>query len=500
MVSITRKSMVLVGAVLNYFPISLISSYGNLLPYIDSYYHANRDNIHISVDPLWVISVWICTFIFGMIFTSPIERRVGIHCSIITGDILVSICVLGGYFAVKEPLTFTVVFGGVQGVFAGVVYSLIVKLLLQTMPDHGGLASGIMAAGPVLGAMLFLGVAYIVVNPHNEKPDLKFDKKVFFSNRNLISRVPYYFLVMGSITASFTLIGAAFMYYGSWKLIQEKEEEEGEEETIVTSNVTSRGELHSHTSSTDSGKCEVVPLNVTGNGAQEQERIPGRLRSFFCPKSSPKSEVKNSVSSRKIRSTKKPHAGVDASPWEAMKTLRFWLVWLAYITSNHTNFLHLNLYKQYGQRIIRDDKLFVTAGIISNAGLVIVQPLVGAASDRIGIRSTNVYLNAASCLFMCLMVVSLHTFPWVYMVLVVVENLGVSPHTLLFSLLGAYEFGKTHCASNMGLIRSGNLVLVLLEPLFVDAMVKAIGWDWLYITGGLASAVATLAIIALDWC
>ncbi|GFR91814.1 oxalate:formate antiporter-like isoform X1 [Elysia marginata] len=429
-----------------------------------------------------------------MIFASPIERLLGIHFSILIGDVIVSVSILSGYFAVKEPLALTLVYGGLQGFFVGVVYSLMVKLLLQTMQDHGGLANGIMSAGPVFGAALFIAMGYIFVNPHQVKPDLKFQKKVFFSNNDLINKVPNYFLVVGSLTASFTLIGVALMYYGSQESIKNDEEKARKESITPT-----KGGSKVQNSSIESGKHEELPLHFTrarvySNCIQEQSET-GSFGSIPS-----KGVIEDSVSSHKSMDIKKTHAEIEASPLEAIKTVKFWLVSLAYMASNHTTFLHLNLYKQYGQRIIRDNKLFVTTGIISNVSLVIVRPLVGAASDRIGIRNINVFLNAASCILMCLMVVSLHTFPWVYMVLITVEFMGVSPHTLLFSLLSAYEFGKSHCASNMGLIRSGNILIVLLEPLFIDAMINAIGWDWLFLSGSMTSAIATLAIIALDWC
>ena len=75
----------------------------------------------------------------------------------------------------------------------------------------------------------------------------------------------------------------------------------------------------------------------------------------------------------------------------------------------------------------------------------------------------------------------------------------MSPHTMLFNLLAAFEFGKTYCASNMGLIRSGSIPLVLLEPIIVNVLIRTIGWDWLFLVGSFVSVIATVAIIALDW-
>ncbi|RUS83022.1 hypothetical protein EGW08_009210 [Elysia chlorotica] len=249
---------------------------------------------------------------------------------------------------------------------------------------------------------------------------------------------------------------------------------------------------------------EEVPLIVSGAQSYDNYRHDKIVKDEICASSL---SLNGSSNTEQIPRNGHPQGCVDRdtclnselSSRDVLKTARFWLVWIAFVTSNHTFFIYLNVYKEYGEQKISDDSMFVTTGIISSIGTIIVCPLVGMASDTIGIRCTNVIFNGGSCLFMALMVIALHTCPWVYMVLVVVESMGLSPHTMLFSLLAANEFGKTNVASNMGLIRSGNIPLVLLEPIIVDVLIGTIGWDWVFLTGSLASAVATVAIVALDY-
>ncbi|GFR91817.1 major facilitator superfamily MFS-1 domain containing protein [Elysia marginata] len=489
-----RKALVLAGAFLNAFPLSLLSFFGNLLPYIDSYCYAYRDQIVINIDPLWTASVFLGSFILGMIFSTPAERCFGMHLSILLANIGAIFSVSSGYFAIKEPLALALAFGGLQGVFVGIVYAMLIKLLLNTMPDHGGTATGLMSAGPVLGALINVGVAYAVINPNNKKPDVEMNNKVFFSDKGLTDRVPYYFLVVGVMTATFTLIGISLIYIGSWKTRQNDDEETLTESVGIDSSKTVTASNKPETSS-----LIVSGARVYGNKDHQQVCKTKECDSVSSPANDGTVRENRKTYSLQSNGTKKINAVADKSPREIIKTARFWLIWLAYVSSNHTNYLHLNLYKRYGERVIQDDSLLVTCGIISNAGMVIVRPLVGVASDKIGIRGINVYLNAASCLFMSLMIIVLHTCPWIYLILVVVEYMGTSPHTMLFSLLTAYEFGQTNCGSNMGLIRSGNIALVLLEPFFVDFLIQTIGWDWLFLTGSLASAVATAAIMALDY-
>ncbi|KAK3792290.1 hypothetical protein RRG08_007368 [Elysia crispata] len=476
--------------------------FGNVLPYLDSYYHEHRHKISLYISPLWTTSVCVSTFTFGMIFTTPIENRFGINATILVGDIILSFSYISVYFIIREPLALALVFGGLQGASVGIVYALIVKLLLLKLPKHGGLATGLVSGGARIGTVLFIGVSFAVINPSNTKPDLKVGNNVYFSDKKLLNRVPIYFLVLGAITAATTFIGAAFMYIGSCDLPRKGKAKE----TFTDSDDTVDSQLCRETDAckilTTIGRNEAVPLKdssaqLYGNPEQE-EKVNAEIRTSST-------SLNGTQNSEKIPGNISPHDSVhsercvssELSPREAPKTARFWLVWLAFVASNHTFFLHLNLYKQYGEQAISDDSMLVTTGIISNISLFFVCPLVGLASDRIGIRNTSIILNAASCLFMSLMVITIHTCPWMYMVLVVIENMGMYPHTMIFSLLTAFEFGKVYCASNMGLIRTGNVPLVLLEPYIVEVLIRTIGWDWLFLTGSLTSIIATVAIMAL---
>ncbi|KAK3792294.1 hypothetical protein RRG08_007372 [Elysia crispata] len=437
-----RKALILTGAVLNTLPISLSSYYGNLLPYIDSYYHANRGTIGLHVDPLWIVSVFEVTLVLGMIFTSPLEHRIGIHLTIFAGDVFISFSVISGYLTIKEPLALTFIFGGLQGTSVGIVFALVVKLLLQTIPNNGGLATGVMSAGPVLGALVFIGVAFAVINPSNKEPNLTVHNKVYFADEDLIDRVPIYFLVVGAITTASTLIGAALMYFGSWKLLQNSSEEKSKGALNIsiqknTQTARSEGSV-AHENSRALSRTVSTTRNYSTHA--REEIMTEKNTSFTSTSRAKPEEIGRNAFQQDNQNSIELCTQDEISPRDAIKTTKFWLVWLAYVTSNHTNYLHLNLYKQYGQQAISDDSLLVTIGIISNAGMVVIRPLVGVASDRFGIRNTSIILNSASCLFMSLMVLALHICPWAYMVLIVIEYIGVSPHTMIFSLLTAFEF------------------------------------------------------------
>ena len=494
-----KKAFVVIGASIIASPLSLVNYFGNLYPYLASYNYAYRTKMYFYVDPLWTASVFICTFITSMIFTSPIELRFGIRRCVMAGDIVLWVSLMSGYFTVKEPMALTLIFGGVQGIAVGILYSLATKILLQTMLNQGGLSTGIMSLGMVFGTFVSIGVAFAVTNPGNKKPDLKIDNKVYFSDKNLIDRVPIYFLSVGAIMVVFNIFGTVLMFIGSSDVSKDSENESLLKISAIHHQRFERN--HKNDILASSVNNESVLLKDTVDHGQ-----PRRYKNCTETHGSSSSVITVSANADERqhslgvkRDVTELASASEMSPREAIKTFKFWCIWLGYVCSHHTTYLQLNLYKQYGQGVIPNDAQLTTTGLISNASMAIACLLTGVASDKFGIRTMHVAFHSASCLFMCLMVVALHTCPWVYMVLIVIENMCLAPHTMLFSLLAASEFGKTHCASNMDLVRTGNLVMMLIEPLLVDAMLETVGWDWVFLTGAFTATVAAIAIFAFDW-
>ncbi|KAK3728035.1 hypothetical protein RRG08_033131 [Elysia crispata] len=561
-----KKAFVLIGAILIVSPLSLLSYYGNLLPYLASYYNARRDELSVPVDLLWPPSVFRCTFTLAMIFTSPLELRFGIRPCILAGLLLLWASVMCSYIAVKEPLALLVLFGGTHGIAVGILYPTTLKLLLQTFPNKAGLASGLLSVGPVVGALLNIGIAFAVINPNDEKPDLYVDNKVFFSNPKMIQRVPNYFLVAGGCTVAYTFIGMTLAFVGSSNSAPESDSEILEDPTPTNTRLCQQDTgaekaafVKSETEHLNFAAVETPKTRTVSNS--ETEKINRAARTYNTVSSvkdgeqalSGEKPCENSIQQKdgeqalggekpcensiqqkdgeQALSGEKPCENSiqqkdgeqalgggkpcensiqekdgmtklvvqeELSPRQALLSGRFWCVWLCYLCASHTAYLHLNLYKQYGQLAIANDSMLVTAGMVSMLFTMVGRPSVGICSDRIGIRNTTIAICLGSSLFMVLMVISLHRGSWAYLVFVVAEFLSVSPHTMIFSLLATFEFGKTHCASNMGLITSGNIIVILLEPFIANTLIETVGWNWLFLSGSMTAAVSMVAIMAVE--
>ena len=449
-----KQVLVLVGCMLVACPLSLMSYYGNLLPYLGSYYHSRHDQISFHVDMLWPPSAFRCCFSLAMVFTSPMEMKFGIRPCMVAGLILLWVSQICPYFVVEEPLALTIIFGGAQGLATGILYPLALKLLVSTWTKHAGLATGVFSLGPIIGSLINIGLSFGVINPTNKKPDLELDNVVYFSDQDIIDKVPLYFLISGLATVAYTSLGLILAFIGSSNSCpSSRNNTRGEDQSstpasqlneqsvdaivkpgnrngvdsIVFTGVELihfrlRSEQDKQTDQTRSDECETScsPSDTSPNGQNIYSMMiadnkNGVVNSAFegvelsqlgaesevdKPKVdverngsvSPAQDVQtvmegeNQISPKGSKGGSKLLVLSELSPQEVLKTARFWVVWLCFIFLSHGNYVHLNLYKQYGQLAISDDSVLVTTGIIGMAGTLVVRPTLGAISDKIGVR------------------------------------------------------------------------------------------------------------------
>ena len=89
----------------------------------------------------------------------------------------------------------------------GIAYVGPLSCAMRWMPKWKGVAGGFVVAGFGLGALIFDQVQSYYVNPHN----IKANDDGHFTDKELLDRVPYLFLVMGGTYAVMQLIGSLFI-------------------------------------------------------------------------------------------------------------------------------------------------------------------------------------------------------------------------------------------------------------------------------------------------
>ena len=494
--------MVLVGTMFITFALNMMTTYGNLLPYVASYFQAHRHSMAFYVSELWPSTAYNICFPVAMVFASPLERRYGILTCITAGLALTSLSTILGFFTVNEPLMLTLVFGALQGMSVGVSYSLTWKILLASVSGKGGLASGIMSIGPAVGSVVSIGLAYAVVNPYNAKPDLRVEKTLYFSDPGILGRVPYYFLTYGLFITVVTSIGMILTYIGNGNSAETCKNDKAFL-GFMKSFFTARKREHDHLlrrdvevsyhsqnpspmdtdSNCDDDRTVDVEVNGTSQLKTETDSADGDDGLFG---SEDDEEATSAFGS-----------GCELTPWETLQTGRFWCVWFSYLALGHTFYVQSNLYKQYGQLIISSDIVLVVVGLLSTVFMVVARLLAGVVSDRFGVQGSLIGMCFTSSVSMTLMVVGVHLSAGLHIFASVVEFAAVSTMQMVYNLFVAFLFGKSHFASNTGLVYSAMVVNVIVEPFVVSGIIRAYGWDWVFISGAVSAAIAMILSMSL---
>ena len=498
-----RQAVIVVGCSLLTFPFSMNTYFGNLLPYISSYYQAKKSELIWDVDPLWIISVFNIVSSLIMISCSLMEKWLGLPHTIFLGASLSALSILASYVSMREPAALVFSYGFINAVGTGLLFPMCTKVVLQAASTRKGLAYGVMTAFQSVGSLINIGLAFAVINPKNTDPDIIIDGTNYFSDPGLISRVPYYFIATGLLTivsssSGFGLVQTAAKdsnFWNSKKQGNPKDEDIEEAETGLNKQVEEK-QLHPRES------IRMTTLNSCENEAPILDK--GVNKSAYTVKELEEKRINNSdtvpasnapclSSYSEVNST---HT-CDLTPREALKTTRFWLIWLASFFLTHTFYILTNLYKQYGLLGITDDQILVITGVLSTATLIVTRPLVGVFSDKFGVKMTMVQTCAVSTVFMGLMILTIHLCPPLYIVMTIVEFSCTSTFFLIGSLLVNELLGPTHYPSIIGLVYTARVISSLLDPILVNTMITTIGWDWVFNSGVISGILSLLFSLGL---
>ncbi|KAK0053310.1 agnestins efflux protein AgnL12 [Biomphalaria pfeifferi] len=495
-----RKYFVLIGCVLLIMPVSVSVYFGNFYIYISSYYYINASKVTVWIDPLWLSSAFKILQPIGMVLAGFVEKRTkNLNTGIALGAFLQSSSVVLSYWAIAEPLALLMTFGILQGIAGGILLALPYKKVSQVFCEKRGLAIGILSTGPGGFSLLHMVLSYYLINPDNKSTDVEIGNMRYFTDADLINRVPSFFFKIGLFTTALQLIGFLLI------LLQRHDlSKENSQSTVLLVKSGSADDCEKNDSKTVSNEncCELTKSNSCVNEKKTEYLVT-------CEKSTHSIEMDKSKESdcsqagngaiveREKSSDEEVDEPKDFTTKEMLMSCSFWKTWLIFALLGHTFFIHLNLYKQFGLTVINDDNLLVMAGSISSFVLMLFRPVVGIMSDKFGMKPILVITCACANVFMTMMKISLYTFPPMYIAFVGLEFYAVSAVKVFYYMAPMIMFGPTHFATNVGLMSSSQWITFFVGPVIAPALIKSVGWAYVMMSGAAAAAVAFFLAVSL---
>ena len=431
-------------------------------------------------------------FVGGMIV-----GKIGPRLTTLLGCAIMSTGVLLTYFLIKISFwAVLLTYGIMYGIGVGVAYIGPLSSAMKWMPKWKGIANGIVVAGFGLGALIFDAVQTGYVNPRNldTSPDPKHPDEKYFTDPELLDRVPMLFLILGGTYAVTQLIGSLLVTdpppgYLTESMnativdegtplqevddpqactLYEPVEDDGElppadEETGYVqvkknspnygSNGNSPSPPHANSpapsnhSDEDPNERDILrdseKTNLLDNGEREEQT--SRRRSDWDA---------SSVSS----ATWTKNIVMSLRPLQVLRKANFYILWFMFLCNGIAVLFTATLYKFFGNSFIKDDHFLATVGSIAAIFNCLGRIIWGLVADRVSYKFALVLLSAMMTIFTltfysCILAGKAMFFIWVCVLFFCIGG-----NFSLFPTAIARAFGLDYVSINYGLLFTSQVV------------------------------------------
>ena len=488
-----------------HFTLGTIYTFGNMAPYIVSYI---RNQSH-PQDLNNATSSWIfaCALIGqggAMFIGGWLVNKLGPRFTTLLGGWIMSAGVALSFFAIKVSfwlLLFT--YGILFGVGVGIAYIGPLTSAMKWMPKWKGLANGVVVAGFGLGALGFNALQTLYINPHN----FNTNEGEYFTDPELISRVPWMFLIMGCIYAGIQLIGslmittpppnydepvtqatneiapASEVYAGG-----------GREEERKDDRITNEYEEGSPASLSSSILKGGVALNEGAESDEEATIEEENLKLLHDdPLKTERPDLESSLASSLFQPT---NVASSLSPRQVLTKPNFYILWFMFLSNGIAVMFIATLYKVFGLGFIHDDHYLAAVGSVSAIFNCSGRIVWGLLADLVSYKFCLVVMSAIMTVFMLTLYSTMLGGKVMYFVWVCVIFFCVGGNFSLFPTAVGRAFGLKYAAINYGMLFTSQIIAGTLGATLSTLLKNIIGfYGLLFVVSGCTGLGMLLALV-----
>lgn len=450
--------LVVMSAFFIHFTIGAIYTDGNLIPYIVSYV---RERSHPkwlrSTDAIIILAVKEAGATFTMFLGGYLDKWLGPRVVILIGSFIMSIGVLLSYFTIQSSFwAFLFTYGILFGIGNGMACVPPIACAIRWLPKWKGVANGVIACGYGLSGVFLTPLQTLFINFHNLKPDhapySDHPDEKYFTQPEILDRVPQIYLVLGSLFLVIQLMGAIFLVDPSPQVQQEmkddmKREKEEEESMLITSERDDSEE----TSEDDEIK------------KQQDEKVPTTTESL------------------KILFTHR----------------NFYLLWLMYFSAGVIVAFVVGLYKAFGFETVTSNDFFLTiVGSVSAIFTAFSRVPWGIMVDFTGYKFAFIFHGAITASFLATFyIATVGGGEVLYFIWVCVIFCGIGGYFAFFPVATARSFGPHNYGMNYGIISTAVGFGTVAGSLGAKYIVQGLDWfGALLVIAGVQVAELVMAI------
>ncbi|GFR90799.1 oxalate:formate antiporter [Elysia marginata] len=497
-----KKYSAIVGAHLITAPFSFLWVYGNLSEYMDSYFRFSCSPGCMDSDSGWILPVSIAMGCPGTLLSKPLADRMGLRWAGAVTAIFLNTALFASAWTVQMSVAWTtVLLGVVLGMVQGFTAVVAFQLVRAWAPDKATLFMATTTGASTLLSMVQNQLVTALVNPNNLKPDAMQGSRTFFSQPEILDRVPMALILYAAMTLGLQFTGYVLLFPPP-KLASTSENFKMEETTDKTKLVIGNVNGCDRSSLKPSPNTKAV---ADGHNPQEygSHKVSSPAISFNTTEKNynlPKIDI--TVQESQLE-TARPFEDEKASlpPSKVLKTPIFYAVFVFGIATVFALILKANFYKQFGLLYIHNDQYLTLVGTLIPVVATLSRLVVGMVLNKkiITIKDAIIFSLAVNC-FLCAFwyfVPQLNALLYLFFVLGLASVQSLYFVTLPVATMEI--FGPDHFSTNYGLLLTNLMVVGILSPVVISPLMHVLGWFWLFGSASILCLVSLVLVVCADF-
>lgn len=438
--------MALIGGFALHLTLGTLYCFGNLNTYMTSYLrkHVNP-NIEYS-DMIWIPTLATVGQGLFMTCSGHLEDRVGVRFTIMTGAVIMTSGVYLTSFSIQYSVLLTILtYGFMFGLGTALAYAPPLGVAMRWFPRKKGLVNGVIVGGFGLGAFVFNQIQSTYLNPENEK----LDKDGYFSDDQILNRVPSCFLLLGSIYGVIQMMAVLLIHPPP-----------------------------------DNLESSMVPLVRHATDEDEDDLTNDEDDELLAEASlshpSANSALNTPVSGSAVN-LGEPQEVDNVKPGTVVKSNEFWILWATFFLNTQAITYINSMYEAYGQTFIKDDHFLAFVGAfaaIFNAGGRIFW---GHLCDNFGYRACMMIITVAiASLYSSLYFIQdggkALFATWIWGIF-----FAFCANFVLLPTASAQCFGTKYSSKNYGLVMTGQAAAAPLTAILTQFLHPRVGFFGMFV-------------------
>lgn len=402
------------------------------------------------------ISLFFISWSPGLFLSSLFSKRIGRRWVLLLGVVISNIAFYSCYFAIQISfIIFNIVFAAIAGFGIGIAYGISVHIVAQSAGKNIGLFTSLLMTSASIGSILITQLITWYTNPEDEVPSWKIGPTDYFTQRDVVDKVPSMFLVLGGVMTTMHIAGLMIL-------------------------LLSKAAIFSGSDVKEMAETDILKCRDCGEVGREEESDRGA-----CP---------NTYKSADSAPDMLPKQDQDYTPKQMLKTATFYALCLSFLITEFSSILMINYYKLFGQIWIKHDHFLSTIGTTSILTMAVVRAINGIALDRFGVRICLMVLLGSLILVTSWFYFTAMAGSWIYLFATLLYfSIEGAVYSSFFSAM-ALLFGKTHLTTNVGILLTSSVAFNLTAPVMIKTILASYGWFALF------GSACGLNIVALVLC